>query len=164
MHEATEECFFELFNVNVRGTDQLIRAALPYLKGGAIVTLASRLGTKSVKNCMADLPAKVAICQLTQNLALELAPNIRVNPVVSSYIDTPMIRREAEKDAMRQSLVTNDPLQRIGYVEDVSVAILYLLSNQASFITGEIIRVISGGHLREVNKRLTLSNLNVIHQ
>ena len=148
IHETTEERFFELFNVNVMGTYQSIRAALPYLKGGAIVTLSSSLGTKPVQNCIAYSPAKAAICQLTQNLALELAPNIRVNAVAPSYIDTPMTRREPEKDAMRQALVANYPLQRIGYVEDVSAAILYLLSDQASFITGEILRVSGGGHLR----------------
>ena len=80
----------------------------------------------------------------THLLALELAPNIRVNTVAPSYIDTPMTRREPEKDAMRQALVANYPLQRIGYIEDVTPAILYLLSDQASFITGEILSVAGG--------------------
>lgn len=148
IYGTSEERFFELFNVNVMGTYNSIRAALSYLKSGAIVTLSSSLGTKPVKNCIAYSPAKAAICQLTQNLALELAPNIRVNAVAPSYIDTPMTRKEPEKDAMRQALVANYPLQRIGYIEDVTPAILYLLSDQASFITGEIIRVSGGGHLR----------------
>ncbi|RXD24968.1 SDR family oxidoreductase, partial [Acinetobacter baumannii] len=74
---------------NVMGTYNSIRAALPYLQNGAIVTLSSSLGTKPVKNCIGYSPAKAAICQLTQNLALELAPNIRVNTVAPSYIDTP---------------------------------------------------------------------------
>ncbi|EFF63135.1 SDR family oxidoreductase [Turicibacter sanguinis] len=148
IYGTTEERFAELFNVNVMGTYNSIRAALPYLQNGAIVTLSSSLGTKPVKNCIGYSPAKAAICQLTQNLALELAPNIRVNTVAPSYIDTPMTRREPEKDAMRQALVANYPLQRIGYIEDVTPAILYLLSDQASFITGEILRVSGGGHLR----------------
>ena len=114
IYGTTEERFAELFNVNVMGTYNSIRAALPYLQNGAIVTLSSSLGTKPVKNC----------------------------------IGTPMTRREPEKDAMRQALVAYYPLQRIGYIEDVTPAILYLLSDQASFITGEILRVSGGGHLR----------------
>lgn len=148
IYGTTEDRFAELFNVNVMGTYNSIRAGLSYLKSGAIVTMSSSLGTKPVKNCIAYSPAKAAICQLTQNLALELAPNIRVNAVAPSYIDTPMTRKEPEKDAMRQALVANYPLQRIGYIEDVTPAILYLLSDQASFITGEVLRVSGGGHLR----------------
>lgn len=147
IYGTSEDRFFELFNVNVMGTYNSIRAALTYLKKGAIVTLSSSLGTKPVRNCIAYSPAKAAICQLTQNLALELAPNIRVNAVAPSYIDTPMTRREPQKDAMRQALVANYPLKRIGYIEDVRPAILYLLSDQASFITGEVLRVSGGGHL-----------------
>ncbi|MDZ5034873.1 SDR family NAD(P)-dependent oxidoreductase, partial [Clostridium perfringens] len=89
-----------------------------------------------------------AICQLTKNLALELSPNIRVNCVAPSYIDTPMTRRDKEKDAVRNALVANYPLKRIGYVEDTTNAILFLLSEKSSFITGEILRVSGGGHLR----------------
>ncbi|MGL4338177.1 MAG: SDR family NAD(P)-dependent oxidoreductase [Turicibacter sp.] len=145
---TTEDRFFDLFNINVMGTYNTLRAVLPYLTQGNIVTISSSLATKPVKNCIAYSPAKAAICQLTQNLALELAPHIRVNCVAPSYIDTPMTRREPQKDAMRQALVANYPLQRIGYVEDVTNAILFLLDDKTSFITGEILRVSGGGHLR----------------
>lgn len=148
IHNTSEERFSELFNINVMGTYNTIRAALDYLKEGTIVTVSSSLATKPVSNCIAYSPAKAAICQLTQNLALELSPNIRVNCVAPSYIDTPMTRREPEKDTMRNMLVANYPLKRIGYVEDTTNAILFLLSDKSSFITGEILRVSGGGHLR----------------
>lgn len=148
VYNTTEERFFELFNVNVMGTYNTIRAVLPYLKEGNIVTISSSLATKPVAKCIGYSPAKAAICQMTQNLALELAPNIRVNCVAPSYIDTPMTRREPEKDEMRMALVANYPLKRIGYVEDVANGVLFLLDDKSSFITGEILRVSGGGHLR----------------
>lgn len=145
---TSEERFFELFNVNVMGSYNTIRAVLPYLKSGNIITISSSLGTKAVQKCIGYSPAKAAIVQLTKNLALELSPTIRVNCVAPSYIDTPMTRREPEKDEMRMALVKNYPLQRIGYVEDVTNAVLFLLDDKSSFITGEVIRVSGGGHLR----------------
>jgi NAD(P)-dependent dehydrogenase (short-subunit alcohol dehydrogenase family) len=148
IYNTSEERFAELFNVNVIGTYNAIKASLDYLTKGSIVTISSSLGTKAVANCIAYSPAKAAICQLTKNLALELSPNIRVNCVAPSYIDTPMTRRDKEKDAVRNSLVANYPLKRIGYVEDTTNAILFLLSEKSSFITGEILRVSGGGHLR----------------
>lgn len=148
IYNTSEERFAELFNVNVIGTYNAIKASLDYLTKGSIVTISSSLGTKAVANCIAYSPAKAAICQLTKNLALELSPNIRVNCVAPSYIDTPMTRRDKEKDAVRNALVANYPLKRIGYVEDTTNAILFLLSEKSSFITGEILRVSGGGHLR----------------
>ncbi|MEG2290782.1 MAG: SDR family oxidoreductase [Clostridium sp.] len=148
IYNTTEERFSELFNINVMGTYNTIKAALDYLNEGTIITISSSLATKPVSNCIAYSPAKAAICQLTQNLALELSPSIRVNCVAPSYIDTPMTRKEPEKDTMRNMLVANYPLKRIGYVEDTTNAILFLLSKKSSFITGEILRVSGGGHLR----------------
>lgn len=148
IYNTSEDRFAELFNINVMGTYNTIKATLEYLTKGTIVTLSSSLATKAVANCIAYSPAKAAICQLTKNLALELSPNIRVNCVAPSYIDTPMTRREPEKDDMRKMLVSNYPLKRIGYVEDTTNSILFLLSEKSSFITGEILRVSGGGHLR----------------
>ncbi|GAB6168125.1 3-oxoacyl-[acyl-carrier-protein] reductase [Clostridium carnis] len=148
IYNTSEERFEELFSVNVMGTYNTIKAALEYLKEGSIVTMSSSLGTKAVSKCIGYSPAKAAICQLTKNLALELAPNIRVNAVAPSYIDTPMTRREPEKDDVRMALVANYPLKRIGYVEDVTNAVMFLMKDESSFITGEILRVSGGGHLR----------------
>lgn len=148
IYNTTAERFFELFNVNVMGAYNTIKSGLDYLKRGNIVTISSSLGTKPVQKCIGYSPAKAAICQLTKNLALELSPNIRVNSVAPSYIDTPMTRRDSEKDEVRLALVNNYPLKRIGYVEDVSNAVLFLLSDESSFITGEVLRVSGGGHLR----------------
>lgn len=148
IYGTSEERFAELFNINVMGTYNTIKSCLTYLSNGSIVTISSSLGTKPVQKCIGYSPAKAAICQLTKNLALELSPNIRVNSVAPSYIDTPMTRREPEKDSMRMALVNNYPLKRIGTVDDVTNAVMFLLSEQSSFITGEILRVSGGGHLR----------------
>lgn len=145
---TSEDRFFQLFNVNVMGTYYTIKAILNYMSEGSIITISSSLATKPVQNCIAYSPAKAAICQLTKNLALELSPKIRVNSIAPSYIDTPMTRRDPEKDEMRKALVNNYPLKRIGYVDDVTNAVMFLLSNESSFITGEVLRVSGGGHLR----------------
>ncbi|MGL5381707.1 SDR family oxidoreductase, partial [Clostridium sp.] len=81
IYNTSEERFAELFNINVMGTYNTIKACLKYLSNGSIVTISSSLGTKPVQKCIGYSPAKAAICQLTKNLALELSPNIRVNSV-----------------------------------------------------------------------------------
>src|SRR5699024_11031594 len=85
---------------------------------------------------------KAALTHLTQTLAAELAPNVRVNAVAPGLIDTEMASRISS--AERAALTTQVPLGRLGRPEDIASAVSFLLSDQASWITGSTL-VVDGG-------------------
>jgi NAD(P)-dependent dehydrogenase (short-subunit alcohol dehydrogenase family) len=97
--------------------------------------------------------SKFAVVGLTQSLALELAPRIRVNAVCPGYIRTPMQDRELEWEAklaggtpadIKRGYIEATPLARLGTPDDVARAVCFLASDQADFITGQSINVDGG--------------------
>ena len=137
-----------LVDVNVSGAFYLIRALAPGMisrSSGAIVTISSMWG-RSGASCEAAYSAsKAAIIGLTQALAKELGPSgVRVNCIAPGVIDTRMMDEHSE-DTKRQ-LAEETPLGRLGTGEDVAKAAAFLLSSDASFITGQVLGV-DGGYL-----------------
>jgi NAD(P)-dependent dehydrogenase (short-subunit alcohol dehydrogenase family) len=127
-----------------------VRHALPVLKrrgGGAIVNVGSIAGMPVGSGMPGNAPgnlvhcvAKAAVIRLTETLAIELAPHrIRVNSVSPGVIDTPQLRPflgEAEDAPMRRVFASKCLVPRIGKVEDIVHAALYLASDEASYVTG----------------------------
>ncbi len=127
-----------------------VRHALPVLKqrgGGAIVNVGSIAGMPIGSGMPGNAPgnlvhcvAKAAVIRLTETLAIELAPHrIRVNSVSPGVIDTPQLRPflgEAEDAPMRRVFASKCLVPRIGNVEDIVHAALYLASDEASYVTG----------------------------
>ncbi|MDC5148873.1 SDR family oxidoreductase, partial [Acinetobacter baumannii] len=129
--------------VNLDGVFYTIRAAIPHLRQGAsIVNVASMAGHKGSLNHAHYAASKGAVLNLTRTLALELAPNIRVNNVSPGLIDTPMIRQLMQEKG--DTLLQQTPLQRLGSSDEVADAVLYLASDFSSFITGETLHVNGG--------------------
>jgi 3-oxoacyl-[acyl-carrier protein] reductase len=131
-------------DVNLTGVYNTIRAALSYMRdGSSVISLSSLAGHKGGSLGHAHYGAtKGAILSLTRGLARELAPKIRVNAVSPGIIETPMTRDMLEKfgaDRMKET-----PLGRLGKAEEVASAIAFLASDQASFITGEVLHVNGG--------------------
>ena len=89
--------------------------------------------------------AKHAIEGLTKAMAVELAPQgIRVNAVAPTFVDTDLVRPMLEDPKFRAFVMDMIPLGRIGTVEDVAAAVLYLSSDAASMVTGSSLRVDGG--------------------
>jgi NAD(P)-dependent dehydrogenase (short-subunit alcohol dehydrogenase family) len=88
--------------------------------------------------------AKGAVEGLTRSLAAELAPNIRVNCIAPSLTETPLAERLLGTDKQREAMAQRHPLKRFGQIEDVSSIGAFLLSDQASWITGQVIGVDGG--------------------
>lgn len=112
--------------------------------GGSIVNIGSEAGVRGTPGASAYSGSKAAIAAMTRSAAAELAgEGIRVNAVIPGIIDTPMIERAAGAGAAAKmgGLV---PLGRVGQPEDVAAAVVFLLSKQASFITGAEL-VVDGG-------------------
>jgi NAD(P)-dependent dehydrogenase (short-subunit alcohol dehydrogenase family) len=113
--------------------------------GGAIVNMSSTAGLRGVKGVAGYVAGKHAILGLTKTAALEYARhNIRINAVAPGPILTG--RLEALDDDTRREIAAHVPLARIGRTEEVAATVAWLLSNQASFLTGTTIPI-DGGRL-----------------
>jgi glucose 1-dehydrogenase len=149
--EATE--WDEVAATNLRGPFLASKASAAALRarGGAIVNVSSVHAIATSAGVGAYAASKGGLAALTRSLALELAPEIRVNAVLPGAIDTRMLRagvsRWAGTDmaAALDGLAQRTPLRRVGAPEDVAEAILYLAdSGRSSFVTGQTL-VVDGG-------------------
>jgi len=140
-----------VFAVNVRGVLLGMKHQIPALRksgGGSIVNLSSIAGQAGFPGAGAYVASKHAVIGLTRTAALELAKDrIRVNAVCPGAIQTDMIDRFAGRDAATKAdLIAHHPLGRIGTVDEVASAILWLCSPGAGFVTGQTVTV-DGGYM-----------------
>lgn len=138
--------FRRIMDVNVTGTYLCIRAALPSMlqrQRGAIVNTASIWGLVGASCETAYSASKAAVIGLTKALAKELGPSgIRVNAVAPGVIVTDMVNNVSPETL--EALRRETPLEKLGAPEQVADAVFYLASEQAAFITGQVLNV-SGG-------------------
>lgn len=127
--------------VNLTGARNTIRAVLPHMlseKHGCIVNISSIWGLRGASCEVAYACTKAALIGLTRSLALELAPSgIRVNCVAPGVIDTDMVRVLSQET--RAMLVEETPLGRLGTPADVAHAVAFLASEEAGFLTGQVL-------------------------
>jgi len=144
--EISDEKWAKLFAVNVSGARNCIQAALPGMirdKSGCIVITSSVWGVKGASCEAAYSATKAALIGLTKALAKELGPSgIRVNCVAPGVIETPMLEGFTPED--KAALADETPLCRLGKPEDVAGLVRFLCSDEAEFITGQIIGVDGG--------------------
>lgn len=137
----------KVIGVNLNGVFYGLRFGIPAMLaagGGAIVNIASILGTVGFANAPAYVAAKHAVVGLTKNAAMEYATQgIRVNAIGPAFIDTPLLAGFDE--AARNWLISLHPAGRLGTSEEVAALTLFLLSDQASFITGSY-HLVDGGY------------------
>lgn len=136
-----------LLNLNLRGSFFLAQAAARQMRdqgeGGRILLMASVTGVQAVRHLAAYGMTKAAIRMLARSLVLELAPhNITINAIAPGAILTP--RNLLDDPDFESSWGDLNPMQRVGTVEDVAAAALFLLSTQASHITGQTL-IVDGG-------------------
>ena len=141
MTDMTDAQWRRLFAVNVDGVFNCCREAVPYMvrqKSGCIVNLASILGVAGGSCEAAYSATKGAIISLTRSLAKELGPSgIRVNCVAPGAIDTRMLKNLTAADKAALSDAT--ALCRLGTASDIARAIAFLASEDAGFVTGQVL-------------------------
>lgn len=138
----------KVININLSGVFYGMRYQIPAMLargGGAIVNVASILGTAGTANSPAYVAAKHGVLGLTKAAALEYATrNIRVNSVGPGYIETPLLTSTLDEAAL-QAIAGLHPVQRLGTSEEVAALVVFLASDQASFITGSY-HLVDGGY------------------
>ena len=144
----TSEGFFErAFHFNVTTAFSLSKAAVPHMlegDGGTIVNISSAMGRMRDRGFAAYGTAKAALAHLTRLLAADLAPRIRVNAIAVGSVATSALEIVLTMDELRTEMVERTPLKRLGEVEDIAIAALYLASPASSFVTGKVLEIDGG--------------------
>ncbi len=140
----------ETLETNLVGAYSLVRAARPHfpVAGGSVTLVASISGLIAEPELLAYSVAKAGMISMTRSLALALAPKVRVNAVAPGWVRTAMTATLHEPAATREKFRRTIPRGRWGEPDDVAAAVLFLASDMARFVTGEILVVDGGGSLR----------------
>lgn len=134
------------FHWNVTVGFQLMKLCVPPMLeagGGCVINVSSAVGHLADRGYIGYGTAKAALDHFTELAAIDLAPRIRVNAVAPGSIDTDALASVLD-DSMREKMTSMTPLRRLGRVEDIAAAVLYLASDAGSFLTGKVIEVDGG--------------------
>ncbi len=148
--DGEESVFDKIMDVNVKGVWRCMKYQIPAMLkngGGSIVNTASVAGLGAAPKMAIYSASKHAVIGLTKSAAIEYGKKgIRVNAVCPAVIDTEMFRRAAESDPRKAEYVAGmHPVGRIGKVEEIAEAVMYLCSSNSGFTTG-IALPVDGGH------------------
>jgi NAD(P)-dependent dehydrogenase (short-subunit alcohol dehydrogenase family) len=146
-----EEAWHRVIATNLDGVFYGVKYQIRQMRrqggGGAIVNISSILGQVGFANAPAYAAAKHGVVGLTQTAALEYGvQGIRINAVGPAFIRTPMIDPVQRDEAARQALIAQHPIGRLGEPEEVANLVIWLASDQASFVTGSYYPI-DGGYL-----------------
>jgi NAD(P)-dependent dehydrogenase (short-subunit alcohol dehydrogenase family) len=140
--------------INTVGAFIAIQSAAPILAQhqGAIVLFSSVAASRGFSNHSAIGTAKAAVEGLTRSIAAELAPKVRVNAIAPSLTDTPLAESMTKNPKMVESIGAMHPLPRLGHAPEMAKAAAFLLSDDATWMTGEILHIDGGRSSVEKNR------------
>jgi NAD(P)-dependent dehydrogenase (short-subunit alcohol dehydrogenase family) len=147
--EVSEDNLDRMLAVNVKGVFLVAQAAARRMvergEGGSIINVSSQMGHVGAPRRTVYCATKHAVEGLTKAMAVELAPHkVRVNSVAPTFVETPMTKPLLEDETLREDTLSRIPLGRLGRVEDVTGAVLFLASPAAGLITGASLLVDGG--------------------
>lgn len=151
--DITPEAWNRMIDVNLTGTFHCIQAAIPDMVAagwGRVVTISSSSAQSGAARMAHYVASKGGVVGLTKALAVEFAPHgITVNTIPPGFIDTPMARRaEARGDLPSiDAIAARTPVRRAGTPDDIAAACAFLCSDDAGYITGQLIGVNGGWYL-----------------
>jgi len=153
LHEIDEDEWNEVLDVNLTGQFRFTKEAIPHLKktGGSIINISSDAGLKAYQgfNVDAYTASKAALVVLTKCWALEYAEyKIRVNCICPGVVDTDMTKPFMKTQKDREFMNSEHPIGRIGQPQEVAKAVMYFVSDDASWITGAILAVDGGESIK----------------
>jgi NAD(P)-dependent dehydrogenase (short-subunit alcohol dehydrogenase family) len=147
--DVDEENWDAVLDTNLKGAFFVAQAAARCMvaggEGGRIVNVASQAGVVGIEERSAYGASKAGVLLLTKVLAIELAPHgITANSVAPTFVSTELTRATLEDPDWRERILSRIPLGRVGEVEDVAAAALYLASPAAAMVTGHTLLVDGG--------------------
>ena len=147
LDETKDDVWEDTFAVNVIGPFLLCRELGDMLHEGSspsVVNISSTLAARAIPGMAAYNTSKAALNQMTRSLALEWAPTVRVNAIMPAVVDTPIHASRGMTSEQVQEMAAFHPLGRVGQPEDVAAMIVFLLSDDSSWMTGTVIPVDGG--------------------
>ena len=147
VHETPDEVWNEALDINLTGAFRMARAALPHLveRRGAIVNVSSISALQARNSVAAYAAAKAGLLALSRSIAAEYGwQGVRCNCIVPSWVETPMTEEFLQDPATREEVGRRHMLQRVATPDEIARAILYLASEDASFVTGTV-HLVDGG-------------------
>jgi NAD(P)-dependent dehydrogenase (short-subunit alcohol dehydrogenase family) len=146
--ETDEQAWNRVLSINLTGTYLCCRAVLPHMirqGGGSVINVASTVGAHDAcANAVAYVTSKGGVTLFTRAMAIDHAKQgVRVNALVPGATDTPMIRNALTPEAL-EALAASHPIGRLGRPEELAKAVLFLASDDASFVTGTAMYVDGG--------------------
>lgn len=147
LDETSDEVWEACFAVNVRGPFLLCRELGQLLHGGnspAVVNISSTLAERAIPGMAAYNASKAALNQLTKSLAMEWAPDVRVNAIMPAVVDTPIHASRGISAEQLDAMGEMHPMKRVGRPHDVAAMITFLLSDESAWMTGTVIPVDGG--------------------
>ena len=147
--DVTDEMLDKIIEINIKSALRLLRLIVPKMierkTGGSIINIASIAGLRPQAGGLLYSFTKAGLLMMTRSWAQEFGPhNIRVNAIAPGLIQTDFSEFFWKDDARRQRYEKGSPLQRIGQPEEIAGMALYLASDEASFVTGQVL-VVDGG-------------------
>ena len=148
LEDTTSDAWDKVIDVNVKGVFLGTKAVIPAMRaagGGSIINISSIYGLVGSVTSTAYHASKGAVRIFNKSTAIQYASeNIRANSVHPGFVDSPMTRAHHDNPNIHQERVSKMPLGRMGEPEDIAAGILYLASDESSFVTGAEL-VIDGG-------------------
>ncbi len=158
--ETSVKMFEKAFRFNVTTALELSKAAIPPMLergGGSIVNISSAIGRMTDRGFAAYGTAKGALSHLTELMATDCAPKIRVNAIAVGSTETAALEMVLTDEEIRSKMEQGTPLRRLGQPLDIALGVLYLCSPAGSFLTGKILEI--DGGLTAPNLALDLPDL-----
>jgi NAD(P)-dependent dehydrogenase (short-subunit alcohol dehydrogenase family) len=160
--ETTDQQWDRVFAVNARGAYLTCREVLPFMRAarhGSIILMASLTGVNGFPGLAAYSATKGALISLARAMAIDYAPEgIRVNAVSPGTIDSPMLHEfvaaQPDPDRTRQAFDQVQPRGRVGTIDEVVNVVLFLASDQASYVSGSNLKVDGGMSIKGEQPRI----------
>lgn len=140
------DVFERTVDVNLRGAYACARRGAKSLREreGSLINIASVGGVVGLPRQHPYVASKHGVVGITRSMALDWAPDVRVNAIVPGYVSTDLTAEVEANDRLRQSIIDRTPLERFADPEEIAGPALFLASDAASFVTGEVLTVDGG--------------------
>jgi 7-alpha-hydroxysteroid dehydrogenase len=135
------------FRFNVLAAFTLTQLCVPHMVeagAGSVVNISSRAASMVQPCFTASGTAKAGLSFMTRNMASELAPKVRVNAIEVGGVETDALATVLTDESIRRQMEENTPMRRVGQVEDIAAAVVYLASDASSWVTGKVFEVDGG--------------------